>query len=164
MMADSLEHVTQHLNRAAVCWGVLALVSALTFIWHVRRARSPILPPVMFKKCTFHPRRADLAGVVCEPGDHVCRAAVPVSERLWLQPDGFRAAVHPVADWHCPHRAACGALGRYDFRTADLDPRADDFYRWIGPAGDVARQPFRMEYLPAQSGLRDWVWLLPEPQ
>jgi len=53
MMADSLQHVTQHLNRAAVCWGVLALVSALAFIWHVRRARSPILPPVMFKNARF---------------------------------------------------------------------------------------------------------------
>jgi DHA2 family multidrug resistance protein-like MFS transporter len=162
MLADSLQHVTQHINRQAVFWGVLALVSALAFIWRIRRAQHPLLPPVM--ETGAYPRRADLAGLVCQSGHHLCRAAVPVSERVWLQPGGLRAAVHPVADWHRADRAARGSLGRYDFRAADLDPRADDFCRWAGPAGHVAGQSFRMEYLPAQPGLRDWVWLLPEPQ
>jgi hypothetical protein len=46
-----------------------------------------------------------------------------------------------VADWHRADRAARGTLGRYDFRAADLDHRADDFCRWAGPAGHVPDNP-----------------------
>jgi DHA2 family multidrug resistance protein-like MFS transporter len=40
-------------NLAAVCWGLLAIFSALLFIWHIRRARAPLLPPVIFKNGRF---------------------------------------------------------------------------------------------------------------
>jgi DHA2 family multidrug resistance protein-like MFS transporter len=53
MLADSLQHVAQHISLQAVCWGVLALVSALAFIWRIRRAQHPLLPPVMFKNGRF---------------------------------------------------------------------------------------------------------------
>lgn len=53
MMADSLQHVTEHINRQAVCWDVLALVSAFAFTWRIRRAQHPLLPPVMFKNGRF---------------------------------------------------------------------------------------------------------------
>ncbi|WP_407212274.1 MFS transporter [Enterobacter roggenkampii] len=53
MLADSLQHVAQHISLQAVCWGVLALVSALAFTWRIRRAQSPILPPVIFKNGRF---------------------------------------------------------------------------------------------------------------
>ncbi|MCW1825254.1 MFS transporter [Enterobacter asburiae] len=53
MMANSLQSVTQHVSREAVCWGLLALVSALAFIWRIRRAQNPLLPPVMFNNARF---------------------------------------------------------------------------------------------------------------
>jgi DHA2 family multidrug resistance protein-like MFS transporter len=53
MLADSLQRVTQHISQEAVGWGLLTLVSALAFIWRIRRAQSPILPPVMFKNGRF---------------------------------------------------------------------------------------------------------------
>lgn len=49
MLADSLQHITQGINPAAAGWGLLTLVSAIAFVWRIRRARSPILPPVMFR-------------------------------------------------------------------------------------------------------------------
>ncbi|HDR2467767.1 MFS transporter [Enterobacter roggenkampii] len=53
MLADSLQHVAQHISLQAVCWGVLALVSALAFTWRIRRAQHPLLPPVMFRNGRF---------------------------------------------------------------------------------------------------------------
>ncbi|HII3132418.1 TPA: MFS transporter, partial [Enterobacter asburiae] len=53
MMADSLQHVTQHINRQAVFWGVLALVSAFAFTWRIRRVQHPLLPPVIFSNGRF---------------------------------------------------------------------------------------------------------------
>lgn len=53
MLADSLQHMTKNINQAATVWGLLTLVSALAFIWRIRRAQSPILPPVMFKNGRF---------------------------------------------------------------------------------------------------------------
>ncbi|AMX05167.1 transporter [Enterobacter asburiae] len=53
MLADSLQHVTQHINRQAVFWGVLALVSAFAFTWRIRRAQHPLLPPVIFSNGRF---------------------------------------------------------------------------------------------------------------
>ena len=41
------------LHQVAVCWGLLALFSTMLFIWHIRRARAPILPPVIFKNGRF---------------------------------------------------------------------------------------------------------------
>jgi DHA2 family multidrug resistance protein-like MFS transporter len=53
MLADSLQHVTQHISLQAVCWSVLALVSALAFTWRIWRAQYPLLPPVMFRNGRF---------------------------------------------------------------------------------------------------------------
>lgn len=53
MLADSLQHVAQHISLQAVCWSVLALVSALAFTWRIRRAQHPLLPPVMFRNGRF---------------------------------------------------------------------------------------------------------------
>lgn len=53
MLADSLQSVTRPISQAAVCWGVLTLVSAFAFIWRIRRAKNPILPPVIFKNGRF---------------------------------------------------------------------------------------------------------------
>ncbi|WP_395312857.1 MFS transporter [Enterobacter sp. ECC-219] len=53
MLADSLQHITQGINPAATGWGFLTLASALAFIWRIRRAQSPILPPVIFKNGRF---------------------------------------------------------------------------------------------------------------
>lgn len=53
MLADSLQHITQGINPAATGWGFLTLVSTLAFIWRIRRAQNPILPPVIFKNGRF---------------------------------------------------------------------------------------------------------------
>ncbi|HGH4686401.1 TPA: MFS transporter [Enterobacter bugandensis] len=53
MLADSLQHITQGINPAAAGWGLLTLVSAIAFVWRIRRARSPILPPVIFRNGRF---------------------------------------------------------------------------------------------------------------
>lgn len=159
MTANSFQHV----SHEAVFWAGIALLSATAFIWHIRRVQSPLLPPRYLPQRPLYARRTHLTCVVCQPGHHLYRAAVYVSERVWLQPAGIGPSVHPLADWHrvdCPSR---GPLGRYDFRAADFHHRADDFCRWVDPAGDVTRKPSHMGYLPAQSGMRYWVWLLPEP-
>ena len=41
------------LNVESSGWGALALVSGLMFIRHIRRARSPLLPPVIFQNGRF---------------------------------------------------------------------------------------------------------------
>ncbi len=41
------------LNVEPTGWGALALVSGLMFIRHIRRARSPLLPPVIFQNGRF---------------------------------------------------------------------------------------------------------------
>ena len=48
MMANSFSR-----PHEALCWGLLALVSAVVFIWHIRRVRAPILPPVIFHNGRF---------------------------------------------------------------------------------------------------------------
>ena len=53
MTANSLQRVTQHINHEAIGWGLLALMSALAFIWRIRRASHPLLPPVIFKNGRF---------------------------------------------------------------------------------------------------------------
>ncbi len=124
-------------------------------------SKAPCCPRYLPQR-PLYARRTHLTCVVCQPGHHLYRAAVSVSERVWLQPAGIGPSVHALADWDrvdCPSR---GPLGRYDFGAADFHHRADDFCRWVDPAGDVTRKPSHMGYLPAQSGVRYWVWLLPE--
>ena len=53
MTANSLQRVTQHMNHEAIGCGLLALMSALAFIWRIRRASHPLLPPVIFKNGRF---------------------------------------------------------------------------------------------------------------
>jgi len=53
MTANSLQRVTQHIHHEAIGWGLFALMSALAFIWRIRRASHPLLPPVIFKNGRF---------------------------------------------------------------------------------------------------------------
>ena len=53
MTANSLQRVTQHINHEAIGWGLLALMSALAFIWRIRRASHPLFPPVIFQNGRF---------------------------------------------------------------------------------------------------------------
>ena len=48
MAANSLSGHTEAIN-----WGLLALVSTVAFIWHIRRTRAPLLPPVIFRNGRF---------------------------------------------------------------------------------------------------------------
>lgn len=48
MMANSFSR-----SYVALCWGLLALGSAVVFIWHIRRVRAPILPPAIFHNGRF---------------------------------------------------------------------------------------------------------------
>ena len=48
MMANSFSR-----SHEALCWGLLALGSAVVFIWHIRRVRAPILPPAIFHNGRF---------------------------------------------------------------------------------------------------------------
>lgn len=48
MMANSFSR-----PHEALCWGLLALGSAVVFIWHIRRVRAPLLPPVIFHNGRF---------------------------------------------------------------------------------------------------------------
>ena len=38
---------------AAISWGLLAMVSTMAFIWHIRRVQAPLLPPAIFKNGRF---------------------------------------------------------------------------------------------------------------
>ena len=40
-------------SLASAGWGILALASGLAFIWHIRRTRNPLLPPVIFRNSRF---------------------------------------------------------------------------------------------------------------
>jgi len=48
MMANSFSR-----PHEALCWGLLALGSAVVFIWHIRRVRAPLLPPAIFHNGRF---------------------------------------------------------------------------------------------------------------
>lgn len=45
--------VAQHTHLEATCWGLLAMVSTVAFILHIRRAREPLLPPAIFNNGRF---------------------------------------------------------------------------------------------------------------
>jgi MFS transporter, DHA2 family, multidrug resistance protein len=56
MLANSFAtpHTASHaVNAAAIGWAALALVSGMLFIWHIRRAEKPLLPPVIFTSSRF---------------------------------------------------------------------------------------------------------------
>ncbi|HEO9146317.1 MULTISPECIES: MFS transporter [Enterobacter] len=53
MTANSFQHVLQSAGQESVTWALIAMVSAIAFIWHIRRSRAPLLPPVMFKNSRF---------------------------------------------------------------------------------------------------------------
>ncbi|MFS9771442.1 MFS transporter [Enterobacter chuandaensis] len=44
---------SRHISQETACWAMLAILSAIAFIWHIRRTRSPLLPPVMFSNGRF---------------------------------------------------------------------------------------------------------------
>lgn len=51
MAANSLHDATYHLG--SLCWTMLAALSGMAFIWQIRRADNPLLPPMMFKNERF---------------------------------------------------------------------------------------------------------------
>lgn len=51
MAANSVENTMHAIST--VCWAFVATVSLIAFVWHIRRARSPILPPVIFSNGRF---------------------------------------------------------------------------------------------------------------
>ncbi|MGQ5629862.1 MFS transporter [Enterobacter cloacae] len=51
MAANSVENRAHAIST--VCWAFVATVSLIAFVWHIRRARSPILPPVIFSNGRF---------------------------------------------------------------------------------------------------------------
>ena len=53
MTANSFQHASHHISHEAINWALLATISAITFVWHIRRTRSPILPPVIFHNGRF---------------------------------------------------------------------------------------------------------------
>ena len=53
MTANSFQHVLQSAGQESGTWALIAMVSAIAFIWHIRRSRAPLLPPVMFKNSRF---------------------------------------------------------------------------------------------------------------
>ncbi|MCW4780701.1 MFS transporter [Enterobacter chuandaensis] len=44
---------SRHISQETACWAMLAILSAIAFIWHIRRTQSPLLPPVMFSNGRF---------------------------------------------------------------------------------------------------------------
>ncbi|MGX5026506.1 MFS transporter [Enterobacter asburiae] len=46
-------NLSRHISQETACWAMLAILSAITFIWHIRRTRSPLLPPVIFSNGRF---------------------------------------------------------------------------------------------------------------
>lgn len=47
-------HASSHaLDATVMGWGVLALLSGVVFVWHIRQAEHPLLPPVMFGSRRF---------------------------------------------------------------------------------------------------------------
>ncbi|MGX5099080.1 MFS transporter [Enterobacter cloacae] len=46
-------NLSRHISQETACWAMLAILSAIAFIWHIRRTRSPLLPPVIFSNGRF---------------------------------------------------------------------------------------------------------------
>jgi len=40
-------------HHETVSWGLLAIISIMAFIWHIRRVQAPLLPPAIFKNGRF---------------------------------------------------------------------------------------------------------------
>ncbi|QDK20555.1 MFS transporter [Leclercia adecarboxylata] len=53
MAANSLSSHQTASHHETVSWGLLAIISIMTFIWHIRRVRAPLLPPAIFKNGRF---------------------------------------------------------------------------------------------------------------
>lgn len=53
MAANSLQNAGNHLPTETVSWALIAAVGTAAFIRHIRRARSPLLPPVIFSNARF---------------------------------------------------------------------------------------------------------------
>lgn len=159
MAANSLQNATYHLG--SLCWTVLAALSGMAFIWQIRRADNPLLPPTMFKNERFT-LAAFTSMIAFVSQDHLYCTAFPVSERIRLQSGGVCPAVYAVAVRDRGDCAACRPVGGHDFSPGDIHPGAGDFCRGFDPAGDITRPPFSVGYLPAESGVRSGVWLLSE--
>lgn len=53
MAANSLSSHQTASHHETVSWGLLAIISIMAFIWHIRRVQAPLLPPAIFKNGRF---------------------------------------------------------------------------------------------------------------
>ncbi len=53
MAANSLSSHQTASHHETVSWGLLAIISIMMFIWHIRRVKAPLLPPAIFKNGRF---------------------------------------------------------------------------------------------------------------
>ncbi|QGU15252.1 MFS transporter [Leclercia sp. 119287] len=53
MAANSLSSHQTASHHKTVSWGLLAIISIMAFIWHIRRVQAPLLPPAIFKNGRF---------------------------------------------------------------------------------------------------------------
>ncbi len=136
--------------EALLGFGALALVAGLLLAWRLKRA--------------VFARGADLAGVVCEPGDDLRGAAVSVPERLRLQRAPRRAALHRLACRDHSGGTARRAVGRPLRAVGYRNRRSGAFRGGPGGAGAAACVRRRLGHQPARIAVRHWVRLLSEPE
>lgn len=75
MTANSLSSHQTASRLEAVGWGLLATIATVAFIWHIRRARAPLLPPAIFKNGRF--TLAALTSLACFISQGVTFIALP---------------------------------------------------------------------------------------
>ncbi|MDP9767163.1 UNVERIFIED_ORG: DHA2 family multidrug resistance protein-like MFS transporter [Atlantibacter hermannii] len=75
VMAANSFSSDHHISVGAISWSLLAMFSAITFIWQIRRAKHPLLPPVMFKNGRF--TLAALTSLTCFVSQGITFIALP---------------------------------------------------------------------------------------
>ncbi len=109
---------------AAVAYGLVALIAGGMFIRCQRRAASPLLPLEIFCSARFSLAALTSLGLLCQPGNDLRGAALPVPERLRVQRLRLSAAVSALAGGNSARRAARGPAGRSLFAGGHLNRRA----------------------------------------
>ncbi len=145
-------------------FGALAALSGAALVWRLRRAPEPLLPPQLFASPPFYPGRAYFAGVVYQPGNDLCGAAVSVSERVWLQRAERGAAFHRLAGGHYAGRPLCRTPCRPPRAGAYRNRRACSVRGGPRGAGAVARAGERRGYQPARIAVRPGLWRFSKPE
>ena len=117
MAANSVENTMHAIST--VCWAFVATVSLIAFVWHIRRARSPILPPVIFSNGRF--TLAALTSLASFVSQGITFIALPfLFQSVYGYSPAISALLFTPADRYRTHCAARGPLGRHDLRPVDL--------------------------------------------